>query len=333
MEQELCAAMSRRANENVGRVLYDGDCVGSCASVLLCLSPALGTTAMYILTCRHVVFDEDEGGILMYDLAFNFTGRTYSEACGNLEYVGSSDPEHDLSFFKVIGEDYPLHGFSILDGLDVYQGQSIVVAGFPIAIDQEGILTSSTKHLAGIISAVDAIEVIALADISASMPNMSGGAVLSKGGEFKYLLGLHMGVCWHEERAHKIKGAEPSGASQELLSENAIAVEQLYLVQDKTVLIKPIKPAVDENEQSIASPCKEAIPAIDALSVVESPPENTRSRGLYAMENIPQKGSMAYFVPKRTIAKYLQTLCKTKRPSKSSHTTQRSKSVRKVVTR
>ena len=45
MEQGLCAAMSRRANENVGRVLYDGDCVGSCASVLLCLSPALGTTA------------------------------------------------------------------------------------------------------------------------------------------------------------------------------------------------------------------------------------------------------------------------------------------------
>ena len=330
MEQELCAAMSVRANENVGRVLDGGHCVGSCASVLLCTNPALGTTAMYILTCRHVVFNEDEGGILMYDLAFNFAGRTYSAACGNLEYVGSSDPKNDLSFFKVIGEKSSLHGFSILDGLDVYQGQSIVVAGFPIAIDQEGILTSCTKFLAGIISAVDAIEVIALADISASMPNMSGGAVISKVGEFKYLLGLHMGVFWHEERAHKIKGAEPSGASQELLSENAIAVEQLYLVQDKII---PIKPAVKENDQSIASPCKEAIPAINALSIIESPPENTRYRGLYAMENIPQKGSMAYFVPKRTIAKYLQTLCKTKRPSKSSHTTQRQKSGRNGVTR
>ena len=45
---------------------------------------------------------------------------------------------------------------------------------------------ASTEFLDGIISASD--DDIAVADISAAMPNMSGGAVLSKLSEFKYLV-------------------------------------------------------------------------------------------------------------------------------------------------
>ena len=71
---------------------------------------------MYILTCRHVVFNEVGGSILMYDLVFDFAGRKYSAASKNCKYVGSSDPEHDLSIFEVIIETYPHHGFFIMQG-------------------------------------------------------------------------------------------------------------------------------------------------------------------------------------------------------------------------
>jgi hypothetical protein len=108
---------------------------------------------------------------------------------------------------------------------------------------------------------------------------------LRKRSEFKLLLGLHLGVYWHEQTAHKpIKEAEqlPSSTS-----------EGYHIVQDPIFLSQP---AVVVDNQSLASPGKEDIPDIDSLSIVGSPPENIRSRGLYAMENVPQKGSMAYFV-------------------------------------
>lgn len=269
---------------------------------------------MYILTCRHVVFDEDEGGIPMYDLAFQFASQIYMVK--NLKYVGSSDAGRDLSIFEVIGVTSDRHGFQLSE-FDIYQGQSIIVAGFPIAIDEEGILLECPKLLSGIVSAAGAVHDVALADISAAMPNMSGGPVLSKCSEFKLLLGLHLGVYWHEQTAHKpIKEAEQLPSS---------ATEGYHIVQDRIILSKP---AVIVDDQSLASPGKEDIPDIDALSIVGSPPENIRSRGLYAMENVPQKGSMAYFVPTHTIVRYLVPNINLKRILKSSHTTQRSKSTR-----
>jgi hypothetical protein len=88
------------------------------------------------------------------------------------------------------------------------------------------------------------------------------------------------------------------------------------------------QPAVVVDDESLASPGKEDIPDIDALSIVGSPPENIRSRGLYAMENVPLKGSMAYFVPTHTIVRYLAPNFNLKRILQISHTTQRSKSTR-----
>ena len=117
--------------------------------------------------------------------------------------MGSSDPENDLSIFEAIGENYPRHGFSMLRGLDIYQGMSIIVAGYPSVIDEEGLLTKYTKLLSRIVSASDCNDDIALADISAAMPNMLGGAVLSIASEFQYLLGIHLGVISHEETTHK----------------------------------------------------------------------------------------------------------------------------------
>jgi hypothetical protein len=205
----------------------------------------------------------------MYNLAFKFASQTYSAALKNLKYVGSSDAGRDLSIFEVIGVTSDRHGFRLSE-FDICQGQSIIVAGFPIAVDGEGILLEYPKLLSGIISAAGAVHDVALADISAAMPNMSGGPVLSKCSEFKSLLGLHLGVYWHEQTAHKpIKEAEqlPSSTS-----------EGYHIVQDPMFLSQP---AVVVDDQSLASPGKEDIPD-NSLSIVGSHPENIRSRGLYA---------------------------------------------------
>ena len=126
------------------------------------------------------------------------------------------------------------------------------------------------------------------------------------------------------EKQKQIKEVEQvsSSAPVEFLGENALETKSVTLFEDRIVLIKP---AVVKNDQSIASPCKEVIPEINALSIVGSPPENIRSRVLYAMENKPQKGSMTYFLPKRTLVTYLN-LCDAskKRGLKRSLTTQTS---------
>ena len=180
-----------------------------------------------------------------------------------------------------------------------------------------------TKLLSGKVSASDFNDDIALADISAAMPNMSGGAVLIKGSECKYLLGIHLGVFFHEKTTHKqIEEVEqlPSSALVEFLGENVVATLSYSLFMDRIVLTTP---AVVENDQSIASPCKEAIPEINAPSAVWSPPGSIRSRILDAMENIPQKGSMSYFV--LSDAK--------KRGLKRNQTTQTSKPARSFAMR
>ena len=60
------------------------------------------------------------------------------------------------------------------------------------------------------------------------------------------------------------------------------------------------------------------LPGIDALSIVRSPPANIRSRGLCAMENVRQKGSMACFVPTNAIIRYLAPNFNLKRTLQSS---------------
>ena len=186
-------------------------------------------------------------------------------------------------------------------------------------------MINHTKLLSGKVSASNCNDDIALSDITAVMPKMSGGAVLRSASELKYQLGIHMGVIYHEETTQKqIKEVEQvsSSAPVEFLGENALETKSVTLFEDRIVLIKP---AVVKNDQSIASPCKEVIPEINALSIVGSPPENIRSRVLYAMENKPQEGSMTYFLPKRTLVAYLN-LCDAskKRGLKRSLTTQTS---------
>jgi hypothetical protein len=62
--------------------------------------------------------------------------------------------------------------------------------------------------------------------------------------------------------------------------------------------------AVAVDDQSPESPEKAEVPNIEAL-ILGSPPEKARTRGLYAVENIPHKGSMSYFVSAHTIIRYL----------------------------
>ena len=112
-----------------------------------------------------------------------------------------------------------------------------------------------TKLLPEIVSASDCNDDVALADVSAAMPNMSGGAVLSRRSEFKYLLGINLGLFSHEETTHKqIEKVEqlPSSAPVEFLSENGTVTLSYFLFMDKIVLTKP---DVVENDQSNASPC------------------------------------------------------------------------------
>ena len=284
------AERSKRARDNVGRVYFGEICVGSCALVRLV------NNTMYILTCRHVVFDEDEGGIPTYHLSFWFGLEMYSTERGNVRYHGSSDEERDLSFFQVIGVLPVDGGFGLSLNIDVYQGQSIIIAGFPLAIDDEGILMEDPKILSGLVSAAGAALDIALADISGSMPNMSGGAILGKITRYEVLLGIHKGVYWHEERGHR-----PIEEEEEVPNSTS---EGYQIIIDPTIATRPTVDVVMD-DQSNVSPGKADRPDIDALSIVGSPPENVRFRGLYAMENVPHKGSMSYFVPAHTIIRYL----------------------------
>jgi hypothetical protein len=99
------------------------ECVGSCALV------RLENGVRHILTSRHVVFDPDEGGILIECISFYVGLQTYNYRMCDVKYHGSSDDERDLAFFEIIGEVPTVGGFC-LSLTNIYQGQSIAIFGY-----------------------------------------------------------------------------------------------------------------------------------------------------------------------------------------------------------
>ena len=281
---------------------------------------------MYIVTCRHVVYDDELGGIPMYCLSFNFgiDKQVYSAENENITFVGSSTPAIDLSFFQV--ETDTKVGFTPIN--DIHQGQSIIAVGFPFATDVEKILPESPKMLAGIVSAGGFLNDVCLADFPGSMPNMSGGAVLSIINGEEKAVGILGGLVWHEVKEHRLDTDEDA-----LGDEN---VEQSPVVNYALILDKVIQqePAFDETmELCYSSPMKDGDnggkgdkdggkegdkggecdkegdkggEGDKEGEAVGSPFANTRSRALYAMDNAPHKGAIAYFMPASTILRILK---------------------------
>jgi hypothetical protein len=230
----------------------------------------------------------------MNRIKFKVGLQTYSLRTNNVTYHGSSDAERDLAFFKVIGNLPHEGGFHLSLSTNVYQGQSIGIFGFPLAIDEERIFIEHPKLLLGVVSAAGAAIDIALTDISGSMPNMSGGAVLGKFNNYTVLVGIHTGNIWHLAKDNMpVKQVEEVPY---ITSDHQMKLDRLIYTEPSGAL------AVDD--QSPGSPEKAEVPNIEGL-ILGSPKKNTRTRGLHAVENIPHKGSMSYFVPAHTIIRYL----------------------------
>ena len=274
-----------RARSYVGRVLFDKKCQGSCVLV-----EWLQKT--YILTCRHVVFDEGIGIIPMNHLSCLFGKESYSRKKGNLQYLGSTNSELDLAFFLVDGTGN-IEGFELNIDVDIYQGQPIMLAGFPIALaDLEGKLVSVPKIQSGRVAAAGSFHDIAFGDISGSMPNTSGGAIVSTTDGGKSVFGIHEGVAYHEDLSNKV--------GHVIEKQIKIKREKKYLLQ------KDPETAVSDGSPN-ATPEKSKMPDLKELDISKeattvSPEGKTRSRGLYASANIPQKGAMSYFATNKTIA-------------------------------
>lgn len=270
----------------MGRVLFGKKCQGSCVLV-----EWLQKT--YILTCRHVVFDEDSGIIPMDLLSCLFGKVSYSRKKGNLQYLGSTNSELDLAFFLAGDETSNIEGFDLNIDVDIYQGQPIMLAGFPIALaDLEGKLVGVPKIQAGRVAAAGSFHDIAFGDISGSMPNTSGGAIVSTTDGGKSVFGIHNGVAYHEILDDKVGH----------VIEKPIKTKR----EKKYLLVKDPETAVSDGSPN-ATPKKGNMPDLKKLDISQeattvSPEGNTRSRGLYASANVPQKGAMSYLTTNKTIA-------------------------------
>ena len=278
----------------MGRVFVHKKCQGSCVLVSW-----LGKC--YMMTSRHVVFDEYEGGI-PYSTSCYFEDRIISLEEKTLEYLGSSNSGIDLAFFLVNSRDF-VGGFILgIDG-DIYCGQDIVMAGFPLAlVDVEGKLVSSAKFHCGRVSSAGSFHDTAYTDISGCLPNTSGGAMISSIDSGKHILGIHMGVIWHEDLDNKV------GHEIEELPE--IEVGQEYELWEDLVL-----PSTPPDSLGLldgtpmkgnTSKLEELAPSITADIPIVSPAGNTRLRGMYASDNIRFKGAMSYFVTDVTILRILK---------------------------
>jgi Trypsin-like peptidase domain len=176
----------RNVQQFVGRVFFHKVCQGSFA-LLVWLKK------LYIITCRHVVFDEDMGGIPIFCLFFVIQNMSFSAKEGNLKYVGSTNSELDLSFFEVQNE--AVKGFHLDVNHDVYQGQSITIAGFPSGLEElEGELEKEPKVQSGRVAAAGSVNKVAFSDISGSLPNTSGAAMISTMDFGRTLYGIHGGA-------------------------------------------------------------------------------------------------------------------------------------------
>ena len=181
----------------MGRVIVHDKCQGSCVLVSW-------LDKCYILTSRHVVFEEAEGGIPTKSISCIFEKRIFSPEKNTLKYFGSSNSEIDLAFF-LVGTSKVSKGFILETHRDIYHGQDIMVAGYPIALgDVEGKLVNSVKIQCGRVSSAGSFHDIAFTDISGCLPNTSGGAMISSTDSGKHILGIHMGAIWHEDLDNKV---------------------------------------------------------------------------------------------------------------------------------
>ena len=206
-----------------------------------------------------------------------------------------------MAFFLVKSPDF-IEGFILEINRDIYHGQEIVMAGFPLALaDVEGKLVTSAKFHSGRVSAAGSFHDTAFTDISGCLPNTSGGAMISSIDSGKHILGIHMGVIWHEDLDNKL------GHVIEELPEIEVGKEYHLWVDEVLPSTPPDSPAPDgAPRKGDTSKLKELTPSSTADIPIVSPAGNTRSRGMYASDNIPFKGAMSYFVTNATILKILK---------------------------
>lgn len=241
-------------NERVGRVFFGDQGVGSCVTLFL-------NKVTYIITCRHVAFDIDAQYIPLYHLRFIFNDRAYAST--NFSYHGSSETL-DVCFF-ILRESLAADKCFLISSEDfVYQGMAIVVAGFPLALDDVE-LGDVPKFMTGRVSA-GGIANVAVSDIACTLPNTSGGAVFSTNGSGRYLLGIHLGSHYHEDESYKSFDSEIS-----------------------------LRPLVEWIQDSIFDEAPPISPTLEMAVETTSPLENTRVRSKYCEVNMQHKGSMSYF--------------------------------------
>ena len=277
----------------MGRVFAHDECQGSCVLVSW-------LDECYMMTSRHVVVHEDEGGI-PYSTSCQFGKRIISLKEKTLVYLGSSNSEIDMAFFLVKSPDF-VEGFILETDGDIYHGQEIVMAGFPIAlVDVEGKLVTSVKFHSGRVSSAGSFHDTAFTDISGCLPNTSGGAMISSIDSGRHILGIHMGVIWHEDLDNKV-GYEIEGLRKIEVG------EEYHLWVDQVLPSTPCNsPAPDGTpRKGNTSKVVELAPSNTADIQIVSPAGNTRLRGMYASDNIPFKGAMSYFVTDVTILKILK---------------------------
>ena len=245
------------------------------------------------------MFEEAEGGIPTNGISCIFKERIFSLEKNTLKYLGSSNSEIDLAFF-LVGTSKVSKGFILEIHRDIYHGQNIMVAGFPIALgDVEGKLVNSVNIQCGRVSSAGSFYDMAFTDISGCLPNTSGGAMISSTDSGKHILGIHMGAIWHEDLDNKV------GHVTEVFPK--IKVGQEYRLKKDRVLpsTPPDSPGLLDGTlmKGDSSKLEELAPSITAIV---SPVGNTRLRGMYASDNIPYKGAMSYFVTNATIGKILK---------------------------
>lgn len=218
------------------------------------------------------------GGIPIFCLSFVIQKKTFSAKAGNLEYVGSTNSELDLSFFIVRNE--AVEGFILDVNRDAYQGQSITLAGFPSGLEElEGKLEKDPKIQSGRIAAAGSFNRIAFSDISGSLPNTSGAAMMSVVDCGRTLFGIHGGAVYYEDTSNKLTDE----------------IEKSPRVKDKDVY-DVVKDAIVEQAPDLP----------DVKELYDSPEANIRSRGLHATDNIQHKGAMTYYMTNTTIANFLR---------------------------
>ena len=216
------------------------------------------------------------GGIPNFCLSFVIQNKTFSAKAGYLKYVGSTNSELDLSFFIVQIE--AVKGFYLDVNHDVYQGQSITIAGFPSGLEElEGKLEKEPKVQSGRVAAAGSVNKVAFSDISGSLPNTSGAAMISIMDYGRTLYGIHGGAVYYEDTVNKLKYE---------IEKTRIKQKDIYnLVKDVIVDKAPDFPNVKKLGKSKGM-------------IVDKAPDSTegnvRSRGLHASDNINHKGAMTF---------------------------------------